>query len=163
MFGFIRRLVARPPDMVIGPTDNPYMFRWWIIRNKRWFSIYLHKFLRDDDARAMHDHPWASASIILRGSYFEIVPRYPADWPQRREVDYRFRSAWRIRRRAADDVHRIELWKDGATGKPIPCWSLFLTGPVVRDWGFWCPQGWRSSRDYLAMRAGGNERGRGCD
>jgi hypothetical protein len=36
-------------------------------------------------------------------------------------------------------AHRIEL--------PVgsPTWTLFLTGPVVRKWGFHCINGWRQA------------------
>jgi hypothetical protein len=48
---------SRPPDFVIG-GDSPYMLRWWIIPRNKFFNIYLHRFLRSDDDRALHDHPW---------------------------------------------------------------------------------------------------------
>lgn len=56
---------GRKPDFVIGDLSNPYLLRWWVIPRNRFFNVYLHKFLRDDDDRALHDHPWWSMSIIL--------------------------------------------------------------------------------------------------
>jgi hypothetical protein len=50
--------VKRRPDFIIGGADNPYLLRWWIIPRNRWCNVYLHKILRDDDPRALHDHPW---------------------------------------------------------------------------------------------------------
>jgi hypothetical protein len=59
--------VTRKPDMVIGDPARPYLLRWYIWRSKRFGSCYLHKFLRDDDDRALHDHPWWFVSLILIG------------------------------------------------------------------------------------------------
>jgi hypothetical protein len=88
--------------------------------------------LRDDDDRALHDHPWHSLSILLKGIYYEHVPyshNYGYTW-------------WNcIIFRQAPYPHRIELQKD-QNGKPIPCWTLFITGPRFREWGFYCPKGW---------------------
>ena len=67
------RLIAhvsrRAPDFQIGGSVNPYCNRWWVIPRNRWFNIYLHEFVRDDDDRALHDHPWWNISIVLRGGY----------------------------------------------------------------------------------------------
>lgn len=48
------------------------MLRWFLIPKNRFLKIYLHKFMRSDEDRALHDHPWSFLSIILRGGYFEI-------------------------------------------------------------------------------------------
>lgn len=68
----IARAQRRLPDFVIGGHANPYLLRWWLIPRNRVFNIYLHKFLRDDDDRALHDHPWFWCSIMLRGEYVEV-------------------------------------------------------------------------------------------
>lgn len=62
---------SRPPDFIIGGSNRPYMLRWWLIRRNRFFNIYLHKFLRSDDDRALHDHPWLNMSYLLDGEYIE--------------------------------------------------------------------------------------------
>src|SRR4051795_4015193 len=79
--GEVRRLAKRllrpfwrEPDFYIGGKVNPYLVRWWVIPRNRFFNVYLHKFLRDDDDRALHDHPWISLSFILRGGYIEHTP-----------------------------------------------------------------------------------------
>jgi len=61
----------RPPDFVIGPSEMPYLRRWWIIPRNRFFNIYLHQFLHSDDDRALHDHMYINLSILLRGRYIE--------------------------------------------------------------------------------------------
>src|SRR5690606_19989330 len=62
----------RPPDFLIGPSkEDPYMRRWWIIPRNRFFNIYLHHMIHDDDDRAPHDHPWWSLSLCLHGRIVE--------------------------------------------------------------------------------------------
>ena len=136
----------RKPDFVIGPPDDPYLLRWYVIPRNRWANIYLHKFLTSDDDRALHDHPWVNVSFLLRGKYIE----HSAD-------RVNLRRPWRPVFRWPTTAHRVEL-VDGA-----PVWSLFITGPVVREWGFLCPAGWRHWKEFVTMRDGGNERGGGCE
>jgi hypothetical protein len=136
-------LACRSPDVVIGGDDNPYLLRWYVIPRNRFFNIYLHKFLRDDDDRAMHDHPWASCSVILKGGYIEHQPD-----------GARVRKTGRIYFRRATQAHRIELhrgywcswcrnvWHPDSREPSLPAWSLFITGPKIREWGFHCPKGW---------------------
>lgn len=150
----------RAPDFIIGGAEHPYMLRWWVIPRNRWFNIYLHKILRDDDDRALHDHPWWNVSILLRGAYREVMPdlsRRPtpyariADLPTRAKL----RRAGSIVFRRATASHRLEVAKG-------PVWSLFITGPVIREWGFHCPRGWRYWRDFVASNDPGAV-GRGCE
>jgi len=135
---------SRPPDYLVGGTLSPYLRRWWVIPRNRWFNIYLHQFLRSDDDRALHDHPWVSCSIVLLGSYREHIAGsvrdvFPGD----------------ILLRAPRTAHRIEVAPGGG------CWTLFITGPRVREWGFHCPQGWRPWHQFVnADRPG--EIGPGC-
>lgn len=152
----------RKPDFVIGEANNPYVLRWWIIPRNKWFNIYLHKFLRSDDPRALHDHPWWNVSIILKNGYFEVQQFHhyargfiSNDLPEWQERVWR-RPGTVIFRKATT-AHRIELASE------LPVWSLFITGRVVRDWGFLCPQGWKYWKDFVKQTSGGNEIGPGCD
>ena len=43
----------RDPDFVIGRPGKPYLLRWWVIQRNRWFNIYLHQILENDDDRAL--------------------------------------------------------------------------------------------------------------
>lgn len=135
------RLIAlslrRPPDVVIGGAADPYMLRWWLLPPNRVFNIYLHHFLRSDDDRALHDHPWWNISVLLAGRYVEHT--IAAGGVHARTE----RRAGEIKLRGARAAHRIEL-VDG------PCWTVFLTGPWLRAWGFHCPQGWRHWREFTA-------------
>lgn len=130
----------RPPDISIGGKDNPYLRRWYLVPRNRVLNVYLHQFLRDDDDRALHDHPYFWCSIILRGNYVEHT--IAAGGVQQRKR----RGALSVRAGTPWTAHRVELvpaWlaEDGA-GPSIPCWTLFITGPRMRNWGFHCPQGW---------------------
>jgi len=137
----------RPADFVIGPHENPYLLRWWIIPRNRWLNIYLHEFRTSDDDRALHDHPWINLSCVLKGKYLEWMP----------DGEWRICRPFRPVVRHADALHRVEL----IDGKHV--WSLFITGPVVREWGFACPKGWKHWKDFVSERDGGNERGAGCE
>jgi hypothetical protein len=133
----------RKPDFVIGPPNDPYLRRWWIIPRNRWFNIYLHNIIRDDDDRALHDHPWINCSIVLKGALCEITPkgakiRIPGDVVFRRAVK----------------SHRLEVVE-------APVWTLFITGPVIRTWGFHCPKGWVPWRQFVNVDSPG-EVGPGC-
>lgn len=147
------RLIAiserRPPDVIIGGAEDPYMRRWWVIPRNRVFNIYLHHFLRSDDDRALHDHPWVNLSVLLEGRYAEHT--IAAGGVHRRTE----RAAGQMKLRGPRAAHRVELI-DG------PCWSLFITGPMMRSWGFHCPAGWRHWRDFTKPGDSGQV-GKGCD
>lgn len=140
-----------PPDFVIGRKDSPYMNRWWVIPRNRLFNIYLHQVLRSDDDRALHDHPWVNCSIVLKGGYWEVVPqqRPSADWPVP-PTRTKWRGPGSIVLRRPSAAHRLVVGAIGVEGRG-PCWSLFITGPNVRDWGFWCPRGWKKWTDFVDM------------
>lgn len=133
------------PLIHIGGEQNPYMIRWAIVDGRgKGNNVYLHKFLRDDDDRALHDHPWASTSILLSGSLLEI---------DRDNPDGKLIEAGQIRTRAADYLHRLKVVEPGYT--------LFITGPKVREWGFACAEGWRHWTRFSGGEAG-EVVGQGC-
>jgi hypothetical protein len=140
--------VKRKPDFIIGPSENAYLLRWWIIPRNRWFNIYLHQIRRDDDDRALHDHPWWNLSIILKGCYREIRPGYN-----------KIHRAGSIVLRSATTAHRLELVTEN--GGIRYCWSLFITGPRIREWYFHCPKGLVHWKDFVDETDIGNV-GRGC-
>jgi hypothetical protein len=107
------------------------------------FNVYVHKFLRDDDDRALHDHPWWFVSIILRGGYIEHTESVERRMVLRcRSSIFDVRSPWWRRSvgyRPATWTHRVAL-PHSPNGGRVPCWTLIITGPKVREWGFWCPE-----------------------
>lgn len=143
--------IPRKPDFIIGGAENPYIRRWWIIPRNTIFNMYLHNMLRDDDDRALHDHPWWNVSIILKGGYLEWLSHRgdPVNcvWRGRGSVVFRKPSC----------AHRLTLGH--GTG---PSWSLFITGPRVREWGFHCPKGWVHWRIFTDPTDSART-GRGCE
>lgn len=134
-------MASRPPDFIIGAN---YLRRWWAIPRNPFCNVYLHEFTGSDDDRALHDHPWASTSVILQGAYWEHTP------------EGRFlRDEGDVVSRAAEALHRVELVHGGTVV------TLFMTGPKVRDWGFACPQGWVPWQDFVHPDDPG-QRGVGC-
>lgn len=112
-----------------------YLLRWHLIPRNRWFNIYLHKFIGNDDDRALHDHPWWSLSIRLRGQLKEHFYKAPFwKFPNFQES---VRLAPMVCFRHANFAHRLEIVNNK------PAWTIFITGPRKRDWGFHCPKGWQ--------------------
>jgi hypothetical protein len=149
----------RSPDFVIGGAEKPYLRRWWLIPRNRFFNIYLHNIMRSDDDRALHDHPWINLSILLRGAYVEHLPR-----------GWKLRRAGQFVLRGPRSAHRLELitpefYPNTSTLCPYlagECWTLFITGPRLRTWGFHCPQGFVPWQAFTAPGATG-EIGKGCN
>lgn len=128
---FERHALEHEPDFKIGhDPDDPYLLRWFITpRDPERGGIYLHKFLKSDDDRALHDHPWPSESIVLSGYYTEHFMNFQG------EQLMRDLHAGMVLKREAGFTHRIEVISPGFT--------LFHYGPRTREWGFHCKQGWR--------------------
>ncbi len=162
----------RSPDFVVGEADRPYLYRWWLIPRNRWLNVYLHQFLRDDDDRALHDHPWAWCSILIHGGYTEHT--IDAGGIHRRKA----RRALSVKVSGPRRAHRIELfplWREqddwdaacdvhqkNPEGRAT-CWTIFITGPRVREWGFHCPErGWVPWQSFTAPGAPGLV-GPGCE
>lgn len=137
-FGFIHEMIAR--------DGRPYLERWIL-----WFgklgTLRLHRFW-DGDTGDLHDHPFWFITIPLR-SYEEVR------W-----------SNWKI---GSKDLRRIEMVRDTEVRKvraflphfrrathahrvlapERPFFTLCITGPRSRKWGFQLQDGtWKSYSDY---------------
>lgn len=122
-------------------------------------QVALHRWLRSDTDRALHDHSANNISILLTGPYREWYSHAWEPKPRRR---------WRLPLlpcyRYAEIPHRVELTHG-------PVWTLWIRMEPRREWGFWCaPTRWVHWRDYLSVRAdteyyaeGVSQVGRGCD
>lgn len=158
---WLAQLLSGQPHQIIGAnvdgSGQPYLRRWYLIPRNRFGNVYLHQFLRSDEDRALHNHPWWFVSMILRGAYDEIT-----------DSSTRRRSAGSIAFRPAKWSHRVQLlprecspckgtgigygkvtggWLEtdcsacdgsGETGAEAPTWTLIVTGPRRHVWGFWC-------------------------
>lgn len=169
---FIDRVTRRQPDFIIvgGRTpDDPAVLRWWIIPRNRFFNIYLHKFLRDD-AQDLHDHPWPNCSIPLTEGYTEqVFSRQPIEGEPLPTTEFHERVVMRPTFRRASQPHQVIVHRRltlGIHDEMIPCFSLFFTGPKIREWGFWCPGDGRARwKHYLKYTNPANYgiTGQGCE
>lgn len=173
----------REPDFIIGADspEGPYLLRWFLTPWRQWQgdlrdrakanptrlnraiafaasllpNVYLHCFLRDDEDRALHDHPSCAWSMIGRNGYREHTIEYGG---VHRRQDFLPGS---VRFMGFNHTHRIELFRR-PDGSIIECWSLFSFGPAIREWFFHCAGGKVHWRIFTAAGRPG-ERGRGCD
>ncbi len=116
-----------------------YLKRWFVIRNS-YFALFIHKFVRSDEDRALHDHPWNFLVVPIWQGYIEhsvtkcrlcgVRHGIGPLWEQQKRI-FPFISA---RYRSAEYRHRVELIDKR------PSWSLFLRFRKRRVWGFW-PEG----------------------
>jgi len=148
-----RVVMSRGPDSIIGRGADAfapdYIRRWWIVPRNRMCNVYLHCFGRSDDDRAHHDHPWLfNASLILSGELIEHTIAAGGVSSARRLTE------GDLRIRLGRSPHRLELVSKRA-------WTLFVTGPRVRPWGFHCPSRWVPWQEFTDPQDSGRA-GRGC-
>ena len=144
LFHWFKVFLSGNPHFTVGPPEKPYLLRWYLVPRNHLCNFYLHRFLSDDDDRALHDHPWWFISFVLWGAYLEHCSDRA-----------RVRRAGSIAFRPASHRHRIELI-EGKT-----CWTLIVTGPKSRVWGFWCPQGFVPFYEFHDGENPG-QAGKGC-
>lgn len=101
----------------IGNPECPYCYRW--VLNLFLFSIRIHKWLGDDDKRYMHDHPWPFITIVLKGKYIDAS-----------EKGKDHLKTGSIRYRRSIHKHNVTNVKPGTI-------TLVITGPKIRNWGYW--------------------------
>lgn len=159
---------SHPMDFRIPPNTNvpAYMHRWWRIARNWAFNIYYHNVLRSDDDRALHDHPWFSFSVVLRGGYFEHTILaggiHRKVWKGPGSMTFRWTGSM---------AHRLELERVSLMEAPlhslmnreveisdatnqkveVPATTIFNTGPVLRRWGFHHESGWVDAYDWDAF------------
>lgn len=141
----------RDPDFIIGDPAAPYLRRWYLHGGRSdegWpMRLMLHQILRDDDDRALHDHPWDNISLVLSGQIRDVRPDGHTDL-----------SAGQTLYRQAHAPHRIVV----SAFEQECAWTLFFAGPKIREWGFHCPGGWRHWRAFVDDRDRGRV-GNGCE
>lgn len=115
----------------------PYLDRYYLfLKNRKHFpfNITLHKVMVSDEP-VLHDHPWAYATLILKGGYWEHIPLFNDTTGGVVGSTRVWRGPGHFRYRRPDDLHWLELNKD-KNGKEVPCWSLFFMGTKQKEWGF---------------------------
>lgn len=124
-----------------------YMQRWWLVRPRRWlpFSVRIHRIVRSDADRHLHDHPFDFATLILRGGYYEELPLDQRQHPVRdeREHEFLWRGAGDVVVHRSTDRHRIHIPPGGEA------WTLFFMGRRQQSWGFYTAAGKVYWREYL--------------
>jgi hypothetical protein len=121
---------ARLPCRIIGINDNPYLERYYV---GKLFGVtcYLHRFIRADADRDVHDHPWRlSVSVIVCGGYLEerVTCIEPGGW----RIKQRQMHPGKINIINQRAFHRI------ASAKP-ETWTLFFHTSRIKQWGFLQP------------------------
>jgi len=152
IFQYFIRIFYREPDLIIGRSDpEVYLRRWYIIPHNRFFNIFLHNFLLSD-LSVLHNHPWNfNMSILLHGSYLEHMPKNTEAWlkNESRETIIKLRKPSIIPIiRYGHAIHKVELLND-VFNNPIPVWTIFISGKVIKSWGFYCDWGFRDHKEFL--------------
>jgi hypothetical protein len=132
-----RRSMVRvhPPVQIklaekLGLPDCPYLIRWRI--ETKIGAVRLHRWLGPDDDRAFHDHPWWFITLVLRGGYTDSSPNGNEHI---RAGNVRYRPA----------LHQHTVIPD-----PGGAWTLLVTGPKIRPWGFWLNgKFWKANKWFL--------------
>ena len=182
-------MASRPPDFEIGPPEDRYLLRWIVgpwgryergSTPKNWWdgfkrklpNLYLHRFRHDDEDRALHTHPWRSASWLLENAYWEVL-FYPLTSERIEELRSRgeprptvkvFRPEGKLTFRRAKDAHRVVL--DKRSGKlcrieNVEVVTAFFTWFVENAWGFECPKRFVPWQEFVSDRDRGAT-GAGC-
>ena len=121
---FLHRFCLGRPCRVIESGEKPYLIRVYLGHWGGW-RVYLHRFVRSDGERWLHDHPFTGCAVVLSGGYREEV--LPA-----------LGGTTRIHRRRwlnwipGKKFHRITEVLPGT-------WTLFVHGPHSKNWGFLDP------------------------
>lgn len=144
----------RRPDFVVG---RGHMIRWYLVPRNPLANVYLHKHCGDDPAD-MHDHMYASISLVLSGSiaeYYVEEARKVHNMGRKLSSNGSYDLVRAARRRRLEEgqvvvrssrmAHRLALRSSEA-------WTIFVTGPRVKSWGFWCPRGFQPFERYVERR-----------
>lgn len=112
----------------LGPATCPYLERWVV--DFGLFSLRLHHWLHSDDMRAFHDHAWWFLTLCLRGCYIDVSDKGE-------DVV----KAGSVRFRPAEHRHAVRVLRS--------TWTVLLTGPENRIWGFWVRGKFRKRNKYF--------------
>lgn len=111
----------------LGNPECPYLYRWTLIFMG--YSIRLHHWIKSDDKRYFHDHGCDLISIVIKGTYENVVPMDPEkpDVSNARRIRV---TPWRPWRAKAQAKHYLDIPKEGA-------WTILLCGRQYHKWGFY--------------------------
>lgn len=131
------------PPLVLLDEDNgrEFLRRYRIVQTP-WVSVFVHRMQVPDPGSDLHDHPWAFGSLILAGGYDEVTASI-RDAKHGQKIRRRARWTWALTR--IDECHTI------VSLARSPTWTLVVTGPTRRRWGFYVDgawQDWEHEYDY---------------
>lgn len=111
----------------------PYQDRYMLCLGP--IELRLHKFMRGDDDRAPHDHPWWFITFPFK-SYTELVAVPAQNGYFEDDQDYwcyltRTVKAWRFHFRSSALKHIV------ISAPNMPFWTFVIAGRKTKDWGFW--------------------------
>lgn len=145
----IKQALRRPYTHIFSQDGKTvYMYRFWLFNPYMlssmkealrlagkpipWsfpISIRLHRIMRKDLDRHLHDHPWNARTIILRGYYSEDRLLNPKDLNSLERVFY-FRTAGQTATLNFNEYHKItDVSPDGV-------WTMFITYKWRGTWGY---------------------------
>lgn len=107
----------------LDDPEQTYLTRYGIVQTP-WFSVFVHRMDGPDSRSTLHDHPWQFVSFVLKGGYHERRLE-----PHKRGVYTR--RVTRVNVMRTHDAHSIERLIR------VPTWTLMVTGPRRRVWGYW--------------------------
>lgn len=126
----LHHLTRNLPMRLIEVGGGPYLERYHVasLFGRR---VWLHHFVRDDQERHVHDHPWSAVSVVLTGGYREELGEVAGDRMVMRERELR---AGQVNVIKATTRHRI------ASVRPHT-WTLMLVSKRHgRGWWFYQPR-----------------------
>ena len=132
LFNLLRKIPHTVINDECAPTLGPLLFRWFLFRSP-WVTVMLHCFLRSDNDRAFHDHPWDFISFLLT-PYVEHTP-YGVFEHKRFSI-----------------VMRPAEWRHWVETLHPKTWTLVVHFRRRRVWGFITASGWISWRNYVGDR-----------
>lgn len=119
-------------------------FRRYRLLDANLFKICIHQICRSDADNDPHDHPFDFTSLILKGSYTEMVLT-PPNWDKPEHHTY---SAGNIVSHKAEDAHKLSL-----NSKEV--WTLVFMSKKLRNWGYRLKSNkWMDHKSYRKLKNG---------
>lgn len=112
-------------------------FKRWQIWSTKWFNIYLHFINKADEDKHMHTHPWNFWSIILKGGYIEFSGVIGESLMSKVTK----RGFLHMAYRKYNVPHMVGFLTH-------PTYTLVITGPGGKEWGYETESGWKDHETY---------------
>lgn len=124
----------------ITDGEDILYLRRWILASLFGWKIYLHKIVRADHDRCLHDHPFGFLGIILKGGYVEEI------LDKKYGITSRVNKPFSIINRLGPGfTHRIQRLLNGNS------WTLLIRTRTTRKWGFFTPEGWMHWKEFVKV------------